>query len=60
MAFRDEDKDDFTKPSRQNRGSKKTKTRSNEVRVPKEPYRRQRFTINDVLGDHDFDEEDDY
>lgn len=46
--------DDFTKPSRQNRGGKKQqKNRNNEVRAPKEPYRRQRFSMNDVEDDRD-------
>jgi len=58
MAFREtEQTDDFTKPSRQTRGAggKKQKNR-NEVRAPKEPYRRQRFSMNDVVDDFDDDE----
>ncbi len=59
MAFREtEQVDDFTKPSRKNGGGKKQKNRSNEVRAPKEPYRRQRFSMNDVVDD--LDEEGNY
>jgi len=55
MAFREtEQVDDFTKPSRQRRGSggKKHKNRD-QVRAPKEPYHRQRFSMNDVEDDRD-------
>lgn len=58
MAFHEtEQEENFTKPSRQTRGQggKKQKNR-NEVRVPKEPYRRQRFSMNDV--EDDFEEGD--
>lgn len=58
MPYREtEQPDDFTKPSRQNRNGKKQKNRNNEVRAPKEPYRRQRFSRSDV--ESTFDEDDD-
>lgn len=49
MSQEDKDRfDDFVKPSRQNRGGKKRKNHESQERAPKDVYKRQRISRDDV------------
>lgn len=59
MAYNEKEKvDDFTKPSRQNRGGKKKRSQENSERAPKDVYKRQRISMNDVVRTLDDEDED--
>jgi hypothetical protein len=58
MTYDSKSVDDFTKPSRQNRGGRKRRDQNRNDRPRNEPYKRQRFQFEGV--DDSLDEDVNY